>query len=142
MGDEFWIVEIQNKINAMRYLFLLFGIAGIFFLSCKKSGGNNSSTNPYDGSWKLQLLASGCGTSSSQNTTVSSGSFSVGSFTIVCTPLVSYSYNLTGLISSGGMLSGNVNSNYGSSTVAISGSCSSPDSCSATGTGITVTMTK
>jgi hypothetical protein len=135
-------VEIQNKISGMRYLLLFFGIAGIFFLSCKKSGSTNTSTNIYDGSWKLQLLASGCGTSTSQNTTVNSGSFSVSSFTIICTPLVSYSYNLTGLISSNGMVSGNVNSNYGSSTVAISGSCSSPDSCSATGTGITVTMTK
>jgi hypothetical protein len=126
----------------MRYLFLLFGVTGIIFLSCKKSGGTSSSTNPYDGAWKLQVLASGCGTSQSQNTTVNSGSFSVSSFTIVCTPLVSYSYNIAGLISSNGMLSGNVNSNYGSSPVAISGSCSSPDSCSATGTGITVTMTK
>jgi hypothetical protein len=125
----------------MRYLFFCFVILGLFLFSCKKSN-NNSGPNPYDGSWKILVLQSGCGYSQPLNITVTSGSFSISSFGITCTPLVSYTYGISGLISPNGTVSGTLTSpNYGP-PVTFSGSCSSPDSCSATGSGIGVTIGK
>jgi hypothetical protein len=121
---------------------LFFGIACIILVSCKKSNSNSTAATKYDGSWKIQVLESGCGYSTPQNITITGGAFAVNSFGITCTPLVSYTFGISGNINSGGLVSGTLTSpNYGP-PVAYSGACSSPDSCSATGSGIGVTLTK
>jgi hypothetical protein len=117
-------------------------MVSILFFSCHKGNNNKSEATVYDGSWKIQVLESGCGYSSPLNITITGGAFAVNSFGITCTPLVSYTFGISGNINSTGLVSGTLTSpNYGP-PISFTGACSSLDSCSATGSGIGVTMTK
>jgi hypothetical protein len=121
---------------------LLFGIFSIIFFSCNKSSYDNSASHAFDGSWKITVLESGCGYSQPLNITITAGAFSVSTFPIICTPLVNYTFGISGTINSNGTVSGVLTSpNYGP-PVSFTGDCSSPDSCSATGSGIGLTINK
>jgi hypothetical protein len=131
----------------MRNSVLFFGVASIILLSCNKNSNNNSSANPYNGSWKVQVLEEGCGTSQPQNLVVTLGAFSVNTFSISCTPILAYTFNISGNINSNGIFSGSLNSSdYTTIPCPFSGKCSSPDSCiasgSASGSAIVVTITR
>lgn len=128
----------------MRNSLLYFGISIIILLSCHKASTSNPVANSYDGLWKIQVLELGCGSSQPQNTLVTAGIFSVDTFGIICTPLVNYTFVIAGEINTSGMVSGTLtSSNYGPPpSVPFSGNCPLPDSCSAEGLGIVITLTK
>jgi hypothetical protein len=118
----------------VRYSILSLGVICIIFLSCNKPSNNNSSGTPYDGLWKLQVLEIGCGTSLPQDLIVTLGAFSTNTFSISCTPILAYTFYISGNINSSGIFSGSLySSNYASVPCPFTGNCSSPDSCSASG---------
>jgi hypothetical protein len=126
---------------------ILFLSVVIIFFSCTKSGNNNSSANPYDGLWKLQVLEIGCGTSLPQDLSVTLGTYSTSTFSISCTPILAYTFYISGSINSSGIISGSLySSDYASVPCPFTGNCSSPDSCSASGSApgsaIIVTVTR
>jgi hypothetical protein len=126
----------------MKYSLLFLATIAITFLSCKKTTSSEPSTNPYDGSWKIVVLESGCGYSQPLKVSLTGGAFAVNSFGIVCTPLVNYTFGISGNVNPAGIVSGTLtSSNYGP-PVPFTGACSSPDSCSATGSGIALTISK
>lgn len=136
-----------SKKSVVRNTILFLWVFSIVFFSCTKPGTNNPSTNPYDGLWKLQVLEVGCGTSPPQNLTVILGAYSTNTFSISCTPILAYTFNTSGNINSSGIFSGILySSDYASVPCPFTGSCSSPDSCSASGTAsgsnIVVTATR
>jgi len=136
-----------SKISVVRNSILFFGLISIIFFSCSKTGNNNSPVNLYDGVWKLQVLEIGCGPSLPRNLVVSLGRYSTNTFPISCTPILAYTFYISGSINSNGVFSGNLFSpDYASVPCPFTGNCSSPDSCSASGSApgsaIAVTITR
>jgi len=131
----------------VKNLILFLAAFCIIISSCAKSGNNNSPDNPYDGSWKLEVLEIGCGTSHPQDLKVILGKYSTSEFPIPCTPILSYTFYISGNINSNGIISGSLFSpDYASVPCPFTGTCSSPNSCSASGSAsgsmIVVTMSR
>ncbi len=84
-------------------MILFLCVFSVIFFSCTKPSTNSPSNNPYDGLWKLQVLEFGCGTSPYQDLTVSLGAYSTDSFNISCLPILSYTFNTSGNITSSGI---------------------------------------